>query len=294
MVRSILTANRTRSTWAYRQQQLAEQPSPAAAAPAEATPAESCPIAPRSRRSREKKTGTKGYTIADDKIKASINLWLAAAVQDYAAHAGSSGWALLLETRTLLSVQTLEAAAAFVAERIIVPNPDPEECNAMMQSRPGLHALPLTSHDLLTALSDASSPLTDQLSLGGFDGAFQFVWLDYCGTMSSGAGRARQKDLVNLFAGESSLVRHGTLLAVTFSCRGSSALYSHELVDSLILLVQCLASDKEMTAVLHGVVSYSISTPMYTISFVISDKIRPIDLPGRDPLSDSLSPSLTV
>ena len=99
-----------------------------------------------------------------------------------------------------------------------MPNPDTNELKAIRASGVA-HAIDATSHGALDELSrfrpgadtrvaGASSENEDDtatdhsLAAGlvhaGWSGAFAFVWLDYCGTWTSRAGRARQSDLVKL------------------------------------------------------------------------------------------------
>lgn len=52
--------------------------------------------------------------------------------------------------------------------------------------------LELTSHELLEALEDETSEHHQRLTARGWPGFFDVVWLDYCGSLASGAGRKRQ------------------------------------------------------------------------------------------------------
>lgn len=52
--------------------------------------------------------------------------------------------------------------------------------------------LELTSHELLEALEDVESEEYRQLTALGWPGFFTMVWLDYCGSLASSAGRKRQ------------------------------------------------------------------------------------------------------
>ena len=163
---------------------------------------------------------------------------------------------------------TTDASATrpFSRVRCVVPNPDADELGAMR----GLgvnHAVDATSHMALDLLSKhgggggngaiASEEATDERAAGtsvdsgtdnssgmvgdlvraGWRGVFSFVWLDYCGTWTSRAGRARQADLVKLFE-HGMLNSRSAVLAVTISQRGAAELYEQELVDSLVMFVQ--------------------------------------------------------
>ena len=79
------------------------------------------------------------------------------------------------------------------AGRVAIPNPDEEECAAMVAAEPALLAVPLTSHALLGALAAGCVPSgavgpRGQLVGRGWAGRFPLVWLDYCGTFASAAG----------------------------------------------------------------------------------------------------------
>jgi len=64
----------------------------------------------------------------------------------------------------------------------------------------------------------------------GGRGAFSFVFLDYCGTLTSKVGRQRQADLLRLLRG--GLLQDGATLAVTLSARGALELYEGEVVST--------------------------------------------------------------
>lgn len=221
---------------------------------------------------------------ADDAqpIKRAINQWIAnaaaearlrrAAGSDCAAGRtlGLSGggqttmpvlpadWALLLETRHLLTVRALRGTASGIDEAtIVVPNPDAAECRAIVEAAPSVVALPLSTHALFAALTRPHSPERVELERKGWPGQFAVVWLDYCGTFNGAAraGRQRQQDLEQLFA-QHLLAVPLAVLAITFTTRGATELYHGELVEHLVLLTEGYASCHGQHARLLGVASY--------------------------------------
>jgi len=97
----------------------------------------------------------------------------------------------------------------------------------MRSHAPGIRAVEATSHQLLAT---AQRPPRDRDDSGGKEASLptpclaaalppgvplDFVWLDYCGTFQSSAGRARQQDLQELF--QVSLSRHFHAVFTPFS-----------------------------------------------------------------------------
>ena len=129
-------------------------------------------------------------------IKRAVNAWIAAcaaALHSATAAGGdnSAPWALVLESRHLLTLGALRTAGCGVrAETTVVPNPDPVELAAIVAAEPSLLALPLSSHELLgrcLALDPgAAHPARAALEARGWPGGFAVVWLDYCGTVGAG------------------------------------------------------------------------------------------------------------
>ncbi|CAK9013162.1 unnamed protein product [Durusdinium trenchii] len=120
--------------------------------------------------------------------KSAINTWLAQLVADIAGTGIEALWCLLLETHELQTLKALEAAGVNISfDRILVPNPSEQECSAMHLAAPGIHSIPCASHTLLAELSTSGinpnipglSTFRKQWECGKFD----FVWLDYCGTL---------------------------------------------------------------------------------------------------------------
>lgn len=221
--------------------------------------------------------------------KRAVNMWIAeCAARLQQQSGGGSRWALALESRHLLTLQALRAADCGVAaETMVVPNPDATEIAAITKAEPELHALPLSSHQLLRALvaepvtatatvatsqTPAASPpasVRSALQSQGWRGAFSVVWLDYCGTLGAARNnklaRQRLQDIELLLEHRLLLVQEelcsgswaAALLAVTFTTRGASELYRGELLDTLLLTVTGLARRYSQEAQAVGAVSYS-------------------------------------
>eukprot|EP01043_Picozoa_sp_COSAG02_P044001 COSAG02_NODE_3882_length_6090_cov_26.657152_4_plen_1174_part_00 len=207
---------------------------------------------------------------ADDTqpVKSAVNAWIAAVAAQARWHrrencsasrdAEAPAWALVLETRHLLTLTALCAADTGVSPATtVVPNPDPEELEAIAAVAPGVITVPLTSHGLFASLRVEDSPQRRQLIRRGWAGTFDVVWLDYCGTFGAAAraGRHRLQDLEVLFD-QGLLAPPLSVLAVTFTTRGSTELFRGELMEYLVLLSDGLALRNGRRARLLGVVSY--------------------------------------
>ena len=233
----------------------------------------------RSQNSMRKTTGNKVYAASLHPMKRAINEYLArlaecaigevAAVAPPAAgsQARAETWVLALETRDLLTV-TAMGAAGFRPDHIVVPQPSQTEAEAMRILCPDLVVMELTSHELLQALEARTSPEHMRLTALGWPGVFGVVWLDYCGSFASGAGRQRQGDIKALIS--TPLISQRALVAVTLSQRGMPHLYQHDFVDLLVLLVRHLAERAGFVAQVSGVAAYKISAPMCTCAFLLT------------------------
>ena len=141
-----------------------------------------------------------------------------------------------------------------------------------------------------------------RLRLAGWPGHFHAVWLDYCGTFSSLAGRQRQADLHALLARGLLSCCHGrgddgggdgggdgngaaspsSLLAVTLCQRGAAPYYEHELLDLLVLFVRRVAADAGLAAVVAGAVKYHVSRCAYSLAtsaffvLLLSSRLTPL------------------
>ena len=216
---------------------------------------------------------------APQPVKEAVNAWIAAAAAGARLPSAGEGpiWALVLESRNLLTVKALRAVDCGVTDATtVVPNPDPEELAAIAAAAPELVALPLSSHGLFAALAAPSSPERELLLQRGWSGRLGVVWLDFCGTFggSARAGRQRQHDLEQLFSQK--LLLPAAVLAVTFTTRGASELYRGELLESLVLLAEGYALRYGQRARLSGAASYCShsrgGTPtVFTALFVVGD-----------------------
>lgn len=106
--------------------------------------------------------------------KRAVNAWIAGCAaclrQQGAAGAAAqpSPWALVLESRRLLTVKALCSAPCGITERtIVIPNPDADELAAIRGEAPAAVALPVTSHSLIEALAapDNSGSSTERAAL---------------------------------------------------------------------------------------------------------------------------------
>ncbi|CAE7910264.1 Wdr35 [Symbiodinium sp. KB8] len=219
--------------------------------------------------------------------KVAINSWLAELVRGSRASSADSIWSLLLETHELQTLSALRAAGVHAAnDSTIVPNPSGEESAAIRQAAPGICAVPCTSHELLAAWLTTGNDVAPELKAfrsrcPGFD----FVWLDYCGTLGSSPGRRRQADLRSLFTG--SLLRPRCVLAVTVSERGAARLYRGELADGLVLCVRAAAREVQQQVALLGIAEYKAPTPMVLAAFVVDAEAAA--LAACKPVAEGLS-----
>ena len=88
--------------------------------------------------------------------KQAANAWFAATCSAIVRH--PAPWTLLLETRKLLTLKSLAAAAVAIRpSATVVANPDLEECESMRTAEPEIRAYAATSHSLLGQLDDKAS-----------------------------------------------------------------------------------------------------------------------------------------
>ena len=86
------------------------------------------------------------------------------------------------------------------ASHIVVPNPSLSVCAALKTAYPALISFPCVAASFFGKFENRSqSTIASTLQAAGWAGSFDVVWLDYCGTFSSKAGRRRQADLRQLF-----------------------------------------------------------------------------------------------
>ena len=250
-------------------------------------------------KSSRKKTGGADFNIETNprnprhRIKLAINNWLAdlskaiiappqpgklhsdGASSASAVAGGSAGapWSLLLETHNLNTLSALvERGTGVRPDTTVIPNPGPDECEAIRASatHAGVNVFELSSHQLIEALAERSpdSAIRAGLANAGWPGTFAVVWLDYCGTFASSAGRQRQMDIVRLFQ-HGMLQERGAMLAVTLSQRGAAPLYQHDVVDSLVAFVRAVALSCGRSLAVVGATAYCISSLQFTVAFKV-------------------------
>ena len=181
-----------------------------------------------------KATGTKIYDSSSKIFKREVNATLVSLVEKVISCTDvPTVWSFLLDTGKLQSVQALlNSCSRALPCYTVVPNPDGKECQSMKAVYPTLRVHHTTSHALIPILCDHTSAVAKEMRQTGWKG-FSYVWLDYCGTFQSRAGKERQGDVTRLFK-ECLLNRHGCVLSLTFSQRGTMPLYQHELVDTIV------------------------------------------------------------
>ncbi|EKX54737.1 hypothetical protein GUITHDRAFT_131767 [Guillardia theta CCMP2712] len=155
---------------------------------------------------------------------------------------------------------------------IVIANPNDRVRGAIQSLFPEVHSFAMTSHEFFSALEDQRQE-KESLQMRGWGGSFGLIWLDYCGTFSSIAGRKRQKDVLTIFKlGLICNDSHDGMLVLTLSLRGSPQNYQHDVVDSVVAFV-CHAADANDVIASHvGTCSYKVSCQMYTLSFYARKK----------------------
>ena len=163
-------------------------------------------------------------------------------------------WAFILDTGLLNTTHSLASLSplGYDVSRIVVANPAEMEVRKMRETEPQLNVFSQTSHEFLSFFEawnhlpspSSDSPLSSLIGKGWRPGqSFDCVWLDYCGSFDSTAGRKRQRDISLLFS--VSLVSEGSIIAVTVSCRGSTLLYDREPIDSLMIFLERTAKEQQ-------------------------------------------------
>ena len=225
--------------------------------------------------------------------KEAVNAWLVHALREALAAIPPSSstpapppWALVLDTELCSTVRALDAAGAIPAARCVVPNPDARVVAACAEL--GAVGLACTSHAVLvpegpehpalaarrtslerraSSSSSSSSAAAAAAAIPGAPlvslpaacrGAIAFAWLDYCGGISSRAGRRRREDVRALLASRTSRSGSGAassasaedasnaaedatpwlapvaVLALTLADRGAPALYDGDAADQAV------------------------------------------------------------
>jgi hypothetical protein len=230
--------------------------------------------------------------------KAAINQWLcrlAVALRDSelarcdtgastgpaAASTGTDAFCLVLDSGALTSSRALLASGiAASPAHIIIPNPSADVCAQIRTALPSVSVFERTSHELLDDL--LSAPQSEaRTRLGALDWRqhFSFVYLDYCGNLSSRSGKKRLQDVSTLFehfnggCAESGCPPRRWLLAVTLSERGTEGVMTHATqgVDDFVHHVNVQARRFGCIAHFAGVVRYHVSSWMNTVCFVIEN-----------------------
>ncbi len=208
-----------------------------------------------------------GYTRGHHPVKRAINEWVcrladrtlapAPAAQATPANTAASRprppppppppppphWVLILETGAAQTVDCLLSASSSSsrsnlrlpsASHIVVPNPSVSVCSALQTAHPSILTFPCTSHTFFREICEnrSRSAVAASLLAAGWSGTFDIVWLDYCGTFSSKAGRRRQADLRRLF--RFGLLASPSLVVATASQRGAVTYYEDEVVDDVL------------------------------------------------------------
>ena len=203
-------------------------------------------------------TGVLGYNTAvasSSPSKVAVNQWLArlvaAAADGHQTPQQKQGprWILALESDALTTFNTFVhsnvsddhsagCCTGATAGTFVVPNPDAAVCAAVTLA--GGISLPVTTHALFAELEAKTGPLYATLVARGWPGSFDFIWLDYCGTLDSKAGKRRKGDIMRVL--RSGLLPPSAILAVTISERGGAQPYRHAAVDELLEHVSASAS----------------------------------------------------
>ena len=179
-------------------------------------------------------------------------------------------WAFVLDSACLTTTTTLLSSGIVASPQyVLVPNPAVEVGHAMRLQLPDLLWVPSTSHAVL-----------EQFAAGTWagdprPGPFAFVYLDYCGNLTSRSGQHRLRDLAILFE-QQLLGRPGgrCLLAVTAAERGTAAVHCREQqgVDELVTWLQATAARHGYAAHCLGVVHYFISAWMDCVAFLVAPR----------------------
>eukprot|EP01060_Flectonema_neradi_P036345 TRINITY_DN6966_c2_g1_i3.p1 TRINITY_DN6966_c2_g1~~TRINITY_DN6966_c2_g1_i3.p1 ORF type:complete len:683 (+),score=92.51 TRINITY_DN6966_c2_g1_i3:1000-3048(+) len=216
--------------------------------------------------STKKATGTayQGGSIKKDEV----NKWLADTASVVLEKCDPNEmWGLLLETKSLTTLRHMRESCGLLPERTVIPNPDPEECKHLQEA--GCITYLGTSHGMAQDLKERGPFFQKLTSLGWSQ--FTLLWLDYCGTLMTGAGRKRQTDVLILF--QNNLINKTTFLfSLTFSVRGSWNMFRDQVMQSARRLVSQLAHIYHVPLTLSGSATYSVkSGPIHTLAFVHTD-----------------------
>eukprot|EP00960_Hanusia_phi_P077550 768710-Hanusia_phi.AAC.2 len=219
------------------------------------------------RRSTEKKK-----FVGRSPAKLKINRWVCQQYAQLFELQRCSEWVFVLEAETCSTIESLLEHKCDTG-RVVVANPNDSVRSAIHSEFPDVNLFPMTSHDFFSAMRESGNSCRSALSQRGWNGCFGMIWLDYCGTFSSIAGRKRQKDIQNIF--ESGLLCNGSyagILMLTLSLRGSPQIYEHDVVDSVVAFVTQVAERNAIKVTQNGTCCYKVSCRMYTLSFYARKK----------------------
>jgi hypothetical protein len=152
---------------------------------------------------------------------------------------------------------------------LVIPNPSSVVCVALRETFPTATIHACTSHVLLGERQLSAPP-------------FDFVYLDYCGNVTSRSGQHRLRDIELLFERGMLAADGCCLLAVSLAARGTAAVSvrPHQSASDVVDFVLSTAVKHRYLARCAGVLHYRISQGMYTASFVVS---KPSDEIGAPP-----------
>ena len=200
--------------------------------------------------------------------KEEVNKWLAGTAGVVLKECDPNEmWGLLLETKAMTTLKHMRDSCGLLPKRTVIPNPDPEECKCLEEA--GCVTYLGTSHGLAQDLKD-HGPFYNKLTSLGWS-QFTLLWLDYCGTLMTGAGRKRQTDILILFE-NNYINKQSCMFALTFSVRGSWNMYRDQVMQNAKMLVTELAKIFKVSITLSGSATYSVkSGPIHTLSFIHDD-----------------------
>lgn len=233
-----------------------------------------------------KRSAPGGYTVGTHAIKKSVNDWILEIygnirkktrnvdVKYHDVHMASPERALILESGACQTVKAIVEQNHILEENIVIPNPDESVLGEIRTQFANVKLFQKTSHEYLDDLQhdiSTSSDTDDTRAISSKAESFDLVWLDYCGTLNSRAGRRRKEDIASLFS--KGLLNKDSLLVITLSERGSPVFYDREIVDSLIAYVQHECAKQKEYPEMHcvGVACYTIKAKMCTVAFSFHD-----------------------
>ena len=147
---------------------------------------------------KSKKCAAPGsYTVGRHAIKKRVNDWILEILKNIKRKTRmfsdtSQGRALILESGACQTVNAIlsqfnSGATHFriPEENIIIPNPDAKVLEEITANYKNLQLFQKTSHEYFEELNKTDSSKGD---------SFDLIWLDYCGTLNSRAGRRRKEE----------------------------------------------------------------------------------------------------